>query len=110
MAITYSWDFSSLDTYPTSEGQTDVVFQIHWILTGDDGSGHTGSVYGTVKCTYTADDPFIPFTNLTKSDVEGWATTNLGSERVSELEGSIATQISEQVTPTREQLTPPWDT
>tara|TARA_R110000824_G_scaffold131718_1_gene293964 strand:- start:312 stop:641 length:330 start_codon:yes stop_codon:yes gene_type:complete len=108
MAITYSWDFSALDAYPTSEGQADVVYNIHWTLNGDDGEGHTGSVYGTVKCTYTEGDPFVPFASLTKSEVEGWTTTNLGSETVSELEGNIATQISEQVTPTTEALPPPW--
>ena len=108
MAITYSWKFSSLDAYPTSEGQTDVVYNIHWTLDGDDGNGHSSSVYGTVKCTYTEGDPFIPFANLTKSDIEGWTTTNLGADKVSELENNISVQISEEVTPTKERLKPPW--
>ena len=108
MAITYSWEFPTLDAYPTAAGQTNVVYQVHWILNGDDGSGHTGSLYGTIKCTYDEGDPFVPFADLTKSNVEGWATTNLGDEKVSEFESNIAAQISEQVTPTKEQLDPPW--
>jgi hypothetical protein len=110
MAITYSWEFPTLDAYPTAAGQTNVVYNIHWTLNGDDGSGHAGSVYGTVKCTYTTGDPFVPFANLTKSDIEGWTTINLGADKVSELKNNISAQISEEVSPTRKQLNPPWNT
>ena len=108
MAITYSWEFPTLDAYPTAEGQTNVVFQVHWILNGDDGNGHTGSLYSTIKCTYEEGDPFVSFADLTQSDVEGWVTTNLGAEKVSELKNNIAAQISEQLAPTKEKLNPPW--
>jgi hypothetical protein len=97
-----------LDAHPTAAGQTDVVYQIHWTLHGDDGSGHTASVYGSVNCTYTEGDPFIAFADLTQSDVEGWTTTNLGADTVAEYKEGIDTQISEQITPTSESLQPPW--
>ena len=106
--MTYEWTFSALDAYPSAEGQTDVVYTIHWTLNGDDGSGHTASVYGSIGCTYTEGDPFIAFADLTKSDVEGWTTTNLGADIVAELKEGIDTQISEQITPTSETLQPPW--
>lgn len=107
--MTYTWMFSSLGTYPTAEGQTDVVYQVHWTLNGDDGSGHTGSVYGSVNCAYSAGDPFIPFADLTKADVEGWTTTALGGVRVGELKADIDAQIAQQVTPTTVSVrTMPW--
>ena len=106
--MTYEWTFSVLDAHPTAAGQTDVVYQIHWTLHGDDGSGHTASVYGSVNCTYTEGDPFIAFADLTQSDVEGWTTTNLGADTVAEYKANIDAQIAEQITPTSETLRPPW--
>jgi len=107
--VTYQWMFSSLDIYPTSKGEKDVLYQIHWTLQGDDGLGHTGSVYGSVTCGYEAGDPFVPFADLTKSDIEGWTTTALGAERVDELKADIAAQIEQLVTPrTASVRTMPW--
>ena len=33
MANTYSWQINALDTYPTQDSFTDVVYNIHWVLT-----------------------------------------------------------------------------
>ena len=106
--MTYEWFFSMLDVRPSAEGQTDVVYNIHWRLGGDDGDGHSAFVYGAVRCTYTEGDPFIPFADLTKSDVEGWTTTNLGDDQVAALKAQIDGMIAEEITPTTEEMTPPW--
>ena len=106
--MTYDWFFSSLDVRPSAEGQTDVVYCIHWRFGGDDGSGHSAFVYGQTGCTYTEGDPFIPFADLTKSDVEGWTTTNLGDDQVDALKAQIDGMIAEEITPTTEAMTPPW--
>ena len=108
MSVTYTWSFPTLTAYPSDAGQTDVVFQIHWVLTGTDGNGHTGSVYGTVGVTYTAGEPFTPFAQLTESQVQGWVTSALGATQVSALEASIDQQIQQQIAPTSVNLTPPW--
>ena len=47
MPNTYTWTFPALTAYPEYASQTDVVYTVHWVLTGNDGNGHTGSVYGT---------------------------------------------------------------
>ena len=106
--MTYDWFFSMLEVRPSAEGQTDVVYSIHWRLGGDDGSGHSAFVYGRTGCTYTEGDPFIPFADLTKSDVEGWTTTNLGDDQVDALKAQIDGMIAEEITPTTEAMTPPW--
>jgi len=106
--MTYDWFFSMLEVRPSAEGQTDVVYSIRWRLGGDDGSGHSAFVYGRVGCTYTEGDPFIPFADLTKSDVEGWTTTNLGDDQVDALKAQIDAMIAEEITPTTEAMTPPW--
>ena len=106
--MTYEWFFSILEVRPSAEGQTDVVYSIQWRLGGDDGDDHSAFVYGRTGCTYTEGDPFIPFADLTKSDVEGWTTTNLGDAEVARLKVQIDEMIAEEITPTTEAMTPPW--
>ena len=36
MAIGYTWDVSTVDTYPTLESNADVVYNVHWRLTAED--------------------------------------------------------------------------
>jgi len=108
MANTYTWSFPTLTAYPSDAGQTDVVFIVHWVLSGTDGNGHNGSVYGTVSLTYTAGSAFTPFAQLTESQVQGWVTSALGATQVSALEANIDQQIQQQITPTSVNLTPPW--
>jgi hypothetical protein len=108
MSNTYTWSFPTLTAYPQAEGQTDVVFVVHWVLNGTDGNGHNGSVYGTVNLTYEAGSPFTPYAQLTEAQVQGWVTTALGAEQVAALEANIDQQIQQQITPTSVNLLPPW--
>jgi len=107
MSITYTWNITAMDCYPQSEGQTDVVFTVHWTLNGTDGT-YNGSVYGTVGVTYTAGEPFTPYAQLTEAQVQGWTTASLGAEQVAALEANIDAQIQQQITPTSVNLPPPW--
>ena len=36
MAIGYTWDVSTVDTYPTLDSNADVVYNVHWRLTAED--------------------------------------------------------------------------
>jgi len=54
MAIGYTWDVSTVDTYPTLDGNADVVYNVHWRLTAEDdanqdadGNNWTATSYGT---------------------------------------------------------------
>ena len=110
MANTYQWSFPALTAYPQNAGQTDVVFNIHYVLKGTDGQEHSSSVYGTVDVTYTEGEPFTPFNELTEQQIQSWTESALGQQRVTEMKTIIDTQIQEQVTPTFVTLTPPWVT
>ena len=94
--ITYTWTVSQLDCYPQYDNQTDVVFTVHWQLTGTDGT-HTGSVYSTCGVTYKADTPYTPYANLTKNQVLGWIWAN-GVDKDS-AEAAVQTQIDNQINP-----------
>ena len=37
MAVTFAWDVSTVDTYPTKDSKADVIYNVHWRLTGTDG-------------------------------------------------------------------------
>ena len=34
MATTYDWNCRTVDCYPTDESYTDVVYNVHWRVTG----------------------------------------------------------------------------
>jgi len=103
--ITNTWGIVQLDAYPEKDGLTDVVFTVHWNLTGDDGEGHTGYAYGSVGVTLDEGGAYTPYAELTKEQVVGWVQDALGEEQVASLESSIANQIEQQINPTV--VTPP---
>ena len=108
MPNTYTWTFPALTAYPEYASQTDVVYTVHWVLMGDDGNGHTGSVYGTQALAYVAGSPFTPYAQLTEAQVQGWVTEAMGPTQVVALEANIDGQIQQQITPTSINLPPPW--
>jgi len=108
MATTYTWGFPCLDAYPEADGETDVVFCVHYTYTADDGEGHVGSVYGTVGVTLDAGAPFTPFADLTEAQVQGWVEDALGAETVAAMKLNVDGQIAEAISPTKVTLAPPW--
>ena len=107
MAIGYTWDVSTVDTYPTLDGNADVVYNVHWRLNAEDdanqdadGNNWTASSYGT-QALDTADiSSFTAFADLTSSDVQAWVETAMGEEGVANLEANLDSQIESQKNPT----------
>ena len=106
MAISYSWSFSALDVElgPDADDHTDVVYTIHWRYSATDGEGHGASSIGTSSVKWEEGDPWIPYEDLTVSDVQGWVEEDLGEERIEAMQGSFDAQIAEEVTPTHETM------
>ena len=72
---TIVWNISAMNCYPQAEGETDVVFTVHWQCNGtqeQDGKTYNGSVYSTCGVTYTAGSPYTPYADLTLDQVLGW--------------------------------------
>lgn len=107
MPTAYTWQFESLDVYPTYGAVTNAVESMHWRLTADDGLGHQATAYGEVKAGPVDPDNFIPFASLTLATVQGWCEAQMGGE-VDEVKAVLAGQINEQVSPTISSLSPPW--
>jgi hypothetical protein len=98
MPTTYTWSVIQMDAYPELDGNTDVVFTVHWTLTGTDGT-HTAGVYGSVGVTVDPDAPFTPYADLTQEQVVGWVQSALGEEQVAAYEANVATQIANLANP-----------
>jgi len=98
--MNYTWNNKTVDTYPTLEGNTDVIFNVHWRLTGQDEDGNVGSSYGTQSLETSDLSNFTAFADITEEDINGWVETALGEEKVTGLKASIDAQIAEQVNPT----------
>jgi hypothetical protein len=98
MPITNTWSVVQLNAYPELDGETDVVFTCHWVLSGTDGT-YNGSVYGSVGVTLDPDAPFVPYASLTQAQVIGWVQDALGEEQVASYEANVAQQIADQQDP-----------
>ena len=98
MAITNTWAVQQMDAYPEYEGEPDVVYTVHWTLTGTDGT-YAGSVYGSVGVSTSTSGAFTPYEDLTEVQVVGWVQDALGEEQVAAYEANVAQQISDQINP-----------
>jgi hypothetical protein len=107
MPIAYTWQFDSLDVFPTYQTVTDAVESMHWRLTANDGLGHQAQAYGEQKTGPIDVNDFIPYDDLTLADVQGWCETQMGSE-VDVVKAALVGQINEQIDPTVLSLAPPW--
>ena len=87
-----------MDAYPELDGETDVVFTVHWTLNGTDGT-YNGDVYGSQGITIDHDAPFTPYASLTQAQVVGWVQDALGEEQVASYEANVAQQIANQINP-----------
>jgi hypothetical protein len=98
MPITNIWSIVQLDAYPELDGETDVVFTCHWVLSGTDGA-YAGSVYGSVGVTLDPDAPFVPYASLTEAQVVSWVQDALGEEQVASYEANVEQQIANEKNP-----------
>ena len=101
MAITYKWDCKRVETYPTKDGKSDVIFNVRWMLTGVDDTKDKNEGYSHGSVSLDTDDlsTFKSFDNITESDVIGWVESALGDEKVKAIKDSINADIAEKITP-----------
>ena len=107
MAISYAWDVKTVDTYPTKDSKSDVVYNVHWRLTATDdtnndaeGNSLTATVYGSQALDTSDLSSFTAFADLTTSDVQGWVEAALTADTVNDMKDSLDSTIEELVTPT----------
>ena len=104
MAISYSWTIQRLsyEIGPDSEGHSDVVFSVDWLLTASDEEDppHEALWSGLAKVTWDEGDDWIPYEDLTEAVVVGWVEEDIGESELTDMKSKLDAQIAEQVTPT----------
>ena len=115
MANTYSWTIQRLsyEIGPDSEGHSDVVYNVGWLLTASDGEDppHEAKWAGNAKVTWDEGDDWIAYGDLVESDVVGWVEASLGDELAS-MKSKLDAQIEEEMNPTEASTSSgdmPWD-
>ena len=109
--ITYNWNCKTVDAYPQDGEYTDLVYNVHWIVTGvsdelkPDGAAYSATSIGTQTLDVSDVTEFIPFEDLTNEQVVTWTKGAMGEEQVASIEASIESQINSLITPTTVTLT-----
>ena len=104
--ITYDWNCRTVDIRPVEEGETDVVYNVHWIVTGTsdeldpEGNPYSSRNIGTQIVPLDSGTPFIPFEDLTNELVVNWTKEAMGPIQVTSIETNIDNQIALLINPT----------
>ena len=107
MTATITWFVTAMDAYPQAEGQTDVVFTVHWTCAGVQDT-YQASVYSTCGVTYSSGTPYTPYAQLTQDQVLGWVWAN-GVDKDA-VEVSVQAQIDNAINPPVVTPKLPWVT
>ena len=108
---TYNWNCKTVDCYPEQNNEADVVYNVHWIVTGTsdqlnpEGVAYSATNIGTQTLDTSQITEFIPFDQLTNDEVVAWTKGAMGDEQVASIEASIQSQIDSLITPTSVTLT-----
>jgi len=107
MAINYAWDVSTVDTYPTKDSNSDVVYNVHWRLkatddtnTDTDGNNWTAEMYGSQTLDTDSISSFVAFGSLDAAKVQSWVEAALTADTVTAMKAGLDAQIAEKITPT----------
>jgi hypothetical protein len=109
MAITYTWKITGLKTKDVSDDKPAAVVQTYWQKIGTDEDGNEGTFSGATPFTVDPSDesgPFIPFEELTEEDVLDWIKTVVVGGYADHVNGQIAKQIEEKISPVIENRLP----
>ena len=107
MAISYAWDVSTVDTYPTKDSNSDVVYNVHWRLTATDdtnkdseGEYWTAGVYGSEGLDTDSISSFTAFGSLDAAKVQSWVEASLTADVVTAMKAGLDAEIALKITPT----------
>lgn len=107
MAITYTWTVTNMSVLQTP--QPDFVVSAKWLCSGVEGD-YSGETSGIQEFPDQQGDDFVPYADLTESQVLDWVWEQMGENGKSNAEACAAGQIESEknppVSPTQEPL--PW--
>lgn len=88
---TFTWTVDSMLTMPQEGGQTDVVVNVNYTITGVD-DDVTQSYSNNQKFVFDG-GTFTPYSQLTEQQVIGWIQKALGPDGVASAQATVQGQI-----------------
>lgn len=102
---TFTTTVTQMYTLPQVEGQTDVVVNVNYLVSGVDGA-NTADIGFNQQFTIQQGEAFTPYAQLTQAQVVGWADPQTVSNMQACVQGQIDSMINPPVSPTSQPL--PW--
>ena len=109
--VIYNWNCRTVDAYVEQNAEADVVYNVHWIVTGTSdeldpqGNPYSATSIGTQMLDTSTIVNFIPFADVTNEEVVKWTQDAMGAEQVTAIETGIANQIALLIAPVSVTLT-----
>jgi hypothetical protein len=102
---TFTTTVSQMFTLPQEAGQTDVVVNVNYLVSGVDGT-YTAEIGFSQQFTIQQGEAFTPYADLTEAQVIDWADPQTVSNMQACVQGQIDSMITPPVSPTSQAL--PW--
>ena len=101
----FTTTITAMYTLPQVEGQTDVVVNAMWEVTGVQDT-YTASIGGNSQFTITQGAGFTPYADLTQAQVIGWIPESQITSAQACVQGQLDSMVNPPVSPTSQAL--PW--
>jgi hypothetical protein len=100
MSVTYTWSIPNNNGIFTTNtlGQNNVVSMVRYEISATDGT-NTVSRMDVVELTYNAEDSFIPYQNLTQSQVITWIQNSMGTEKINRIKQQLQNKLNNLANP-----------
>ena len=102
---TFTTTVTQMYTLPQEAGQTDVVVNVNYLVTGVDGA-NTADIGFSQQFTIQQGEAFTPYADLTEAQVVGWADPQTVSNMQACVQGQLNSIVNPPVSPTSQPL--PW--
>jgi len=100
--MTVTWTITQLDRQETKDSLSDVVLNVNWYAYETktvDSKNYSGKEFGTVTLNAPDSSNFKDYKSLTQNEVITWVKNVLGTDEITKIETSIATQITKATEP-----------
>ncbi len=102
---TFTTTVTQMFTLPQEAGQTDVVVNVQYLVTGVNGA-YTADIGFSQQFTIQQGETFTPYADLTEAQVIAWADPQTVSNMQACVQGQIDSMITPPISPSSQPL--PW--
>lgn len=98
--INYTWNCKTVEVYPTKGEYTNVVYNIHYYVEGEDSESlYSSELIGNQLLNTSNTENFKPFSELTNETAVAWCKAAMGEHGVTGIESVIAKNIEDELHP-----------